>query len=126
MTQDAKYGGLKLTGKAYDVFKGREIVLGILEEEHIEDRKGKGRETEYEYDRVLFEKLRKKRKELADKASLPPYVIFSDKTLIEMAALFPRSGESLLRIHGVGPVKSKKYGTIFLDIIDRYCREHHK
>ena len=126
MTQDAKYGGLKLTGKAYDVFKGRETVLGILEEEHIEDRKGKGRETEYEYDRVLFEKLRKKRKELADKASLPPYVIFSDKTLIEMAALFPRSGESLLRIHGVGPVKSKKYGTIFLDIIDRYCREHHK
>jgi len=126
MTQDAKYGGLKLTGKAYDVFKGREIVLGILEEEHIERRKGKGRETEYEYDRVLFEKLRKERKELADKASLPPYVIFSDKTLIEMAALFPRSGESLLHIYGVGSVKHKKYGTIFLDIIDGYCREHHK
>ena len=128
MTQDAKYGGLKLTGKAYDVFKGREIVLGILEKDHLEHRKGKGKgkETEYEYDRVLFEKLRKERKELADKASLPPYVIFSDKTLIEMAALFPRSGESLLHIYGVGSVKSKKYGTIFLDIIDGYCRDHHK
>ena len=126
MTQDAEYGGLKLAGKAYDVFKGSEIVLGILEEEHIEDRKGKERETEYEYDRVLFEKLRKKRKELADKAGIPPYVIFPDKTLIEMAAFSPRSEESLLHIHGVGPVKYKKYGTIFLDIIDGYCREHHK
>jgi len=126
MTQNAEYGGLKLTGKAYDVFKGSEIVLGILEEEHIEERKGKGRETEYEYDRVLFEKLRKKRKELADKAGIPPYVIFPDKTLIEMAAFSPWSEESLLHIHGVGPVKYKKYGTIFLDIIDGYCREHHK
>ena len=126
MTQDAEYEGLKLAGKAYDVFKGSEIVLGILEEEHIEDRKGKGRETEHEYDSVLFEKLRKKRKELADKAGIPPYVIFPDKTLIEMAAFSPRSEESLLHIHGIGPVKYKKYGTIFLDIIDGYCREHHK
>jgi len=126
MTQDAKYGGLKLTGKAYDVFKGRETILGILEEEHLEHRKEKKRETEYEYDRVLFEKLRKKRKELADKASLPPYVIFPDKTLIEMAVFFPRSEESLLRIHGVGSVKSKKYGTVFLNIIDQYCCDHHK
>ncbi|MBE9547485.1 MAG: DNA helicase RecQ [Proteobacteria bacterium] len=124
MEQDTKYGGLKLTGKAYDVFKGREFVLGILEEEHIEDRKGKGKE--YDYDRVLFEKLRKKRKELADNAGIPPYVIFPDKTLIEMAAFFPRSEESLLRIHGVGSVKYKKYGAIFLDIIEQYYREHRK
>jgi ATP-dependent DNA helicase RecQ len=125
VTQDAKYGGLKLTGKAYDVFKGREIVLGMLEEEHLEDSKGKGRETEYEYDRVLFEKLRKKRKELADKAGTPPYAIFPDKTLIEMTAFYPRSEESLLCIHGVGSVKHKKYGALFLDIIVGYCREHH-
>ena len=125
MIQDAKYGGLKLTGRVYDVFKGREIVLGMLEEEHLDYSKEKGRETEYEYDRVLFGKLREKRKELADKAGVPPYVIFPDKTLIEMAAFYPLSEESLLCIHGVGSVKSKKYGSIFLDIIDGYCREHH-
>ncbi len=125
MIQDTKYGSLKLTGKAYDVLKGKEAVLGILEEEHLHDRKGKGKKYEYEHDHVLFEKLRKKRKELADKAGLPPYVIFPDKTLIEMAAFFPRSEESLLRIHGVGAVKYSKYGTIFLNIINEYCRDHH-
>jgi ATP-dependent DNA helicase RecQ len=67
----------------------------------------------------------KRRKELADKAGLLPYVIFPDKTLIEMAAFSPRSEESRLRIHGIGSVKYKKYGTIFLDIVEQYCREHH-
>jgi ATP-dependent DNA helicase RecQ len=124
MVQDTKYGSLKLTEKAYDVFKG-EPVLGILEEERIHDRKGKGKKYEYEHDNVLFEKLRKKRKELADKAGIPPYVIFPDKTLIEMAAHFPRSEESLLCVHGVGAVKYQKYGAIFIDIIDEYCRDHH-
>jgi len=124
MIQDAKYGGLKLTGRTYDVFKGREIVFGMLEED-LDYSKEKGRETEYEYNRVLFDKLREKRKELADKAGVPPYVIFPDKTLIEMAAFYPRSEESLLCIHGVGSVKSQKYGSIFLNIIDGYCREHH-
>ena len=125
MIQDTKYGSLKLTRKAYDVLKGKESVSGILEEEHLNDRKREGKKYEYEHDHVLFEKLRKKRKELADKAGLPPYVIFPDKTLIEMAAFFPRSGESLLRIHGVGAVKYSKYGAIFLNIINEYCRDHH-
>ncbi|OPX40557.1 MAG: DNA helicase RecQ [Desulfobacteraceae bacterium 4484_190.3] len=125
MIQDTKYGSLKLTRKAYDVLKGKESVSGILEEEHLNDRKREGKKYEYEHDHVLFEKLRKKRKELADKAGLPPYVIFPDKTLIEMAAFFPRSEESLLRIHGVGAVKYSKYGAIFLNIINEYCRDHH-
>lgn len=124
MIQDTKYGGLKLTGKAYDVFKGKEKVFGMIEEERVRYIKQKERDSEYEYDRVLFEKLRKKRKELADKAGVPPYVIFSDKTLIEMAVFFPRSDESLLHIHGVGSVKHKKYGSYFLDIIGSYCDEN--
>ena len=124
IVQDTKYGSLKLTEKAYDVLKGRELVFGILEEEHFPDRKEKKKKYEYEHDHVLFEKLRKRRKELADKAGIPPYVIFPDKTLIEMAAFFPRSRESLLHIHGVGSVKYNKYGTIFMNIIDEYCQEH--
>jgi ATP-dependent DNA helicase RecQ len=72
----------------------------------------------------MFEILRSKRKELADEAGVPPYVIFSDKTLMEMAVFFPQSGDSLLDIHGVGAVKCKKFGELFLNIIRMYCREN--
>ncbi len=124
MIQDEKYGGLKLTEKAYDVFKGQETVLGMIEVERMANVKKKETETEYDYDRILYEKLRKLRKDLADKAGVPPYVIFSDKTLIEMAVFYPRSKESLLYVYGVGSVKQKKYGSYFLDIINSHCKEH--
>ncbi|MBU1262178.1 RecQ family ATP-dependent DNA helicase, partial [bacterium] len=122
MTQDMEFGGLKLTQKAYNVFAGREVVMGMLEEERVDYTKT--REMEQEYDHILFEVLRKKRKELADKANLPPYVIFPDKTLIEMAVYFPQSNESLLGIYGLGSTKLERYGKIFLDIICQYCHEH--
>ncbi|HEX3033917.1 MAG TPA: RecQ family ATP-dependent DNA helicase, partial [Thermodesulfobacteriota bacterium] len=122
MVQDVEFGSLKLTKKAYDVFKGKEKVLGIIEEERAD--LVQKQEGEQECDRVLFEMLRKKRKELADEANLPPYVIFSDKTLIEMAAFFPQSEESLLDIHGVGTAKLQKFGETFLKIICQYCDKH--
>jgi len=122
MTQDLEFGSLKLTPKAWEVFRGKELVMGKLEEERRSYDQGK--EAEQDYDRVLFETLRKKRKELADNANVPPYVIFSDKTLIEMAVFFPQSQESLLTIHGVGAAKLEKYGAIFLVILHRYCKEH--
>jgi ATP-dependent DNA helicase RecQ len=68
--------------------------------------------------------LRNKRKELADAANVPPYVIFSDKTLAQMAAYFPQSKESLLNMSGMGKVKYERYGTDFLTIIKVYCREN--
>jgi ATP-dependent DNA helicase RecQ len=49
-------------------------------------------------------------------------VIFPDKTLIEMAIFFPQSPESLRHLHGVGSIKSERYGHYFLDIISRYCK----
>jgi ATP-dependent DNA helicase RecQ len=63
------------------------------------------------------------RKNLADDTGVPPYVIFSDRTLIELAAYFPQTMESLLDIHGVGIVKREKYGSIFLNLIQKYCRD---
>ncbi len=123
MIQDAKYGSLKLTEKAYDVFKGTEKVFGMIEEEDLRQVKQQKREVENDYDRVLFEKLRIMRKELADKAGVPPYIIFPDKTLIEMSTHYPRSDESLFYIHGIGTVKHKKYGAYFLDIINSYLEQ---
>jgi ATP-dependent DNA helicase RecQ len=70
--------------------------------------------------RVLFEKLRSKRLELAKAENVPPYVIFHDKTLTEMAARCPRSVAELAGVHGVGEAKLARYGQAFLEVI----REH--
>ena len=120
MTQDMQYGSLMLSDKAYEIFRGEGLVFGILEEERIDYAQGK--ESIQDYDQALFEMLRKKRKELADQANVPPYIIFPDKTLIELAIYFPQSEENLLNIHGVGAEKLKKYGDVFLQIVKAYCR----
>jgi ATP-dependent DNA helicase RecQ len=52
---------------------------------------------------------------------VPPFVIFADRTLAEMASAYPRTKEQLLGIHGVGRVKGEKYGELFTDIISEYC-----
>jgi ATP-dependent DNA helicase RecQ len=69
-------------------------------------------------DRALFEKLRAKRLELAKAQSVPPYVIFHDRTLAEMAARCPRSSAELAETPGVGAAKLARYGEAFLEIIN--------
>ena len=97
--------------------------MGVLQEAERVQKKGKKKE-ELEYNHALFALLRQKRKEMADEAGVPPYVIFSDKTLIEMAAYYPQSHESLLNISGVGQVKARQYGNSFLVVIKAYCEQH--
>ncbi|MDN7245081.1 DNA helicase RecQ [Planococcus shenhongbingii] len=65
----------------------------------------------------LFEELRKIRKELADKGGVPPFVIFSDKTLQDMCARRPKNAEDFLEVNGVGANKLEKYGEAFLEAI---------
>ncbi|MGK7376809.1 DNA helicase RecQ [Planococcus sp. 1R117A] len=65
----------------------------------------------------LFEELRKIRKELADKGGVPPFVIFSDKTLQDMCARRPKNAEDFLEVNGVGANKLEKYGEDFLEAI---------
>lgn len=120
LNHDMEFGSLKLTSQAWEVLKGKEQVFGKLIEQR--DDYAQYQENEQAYDHSLFEKLRQKRKELADKTNVPPYVIFPDKTLIEMAIFFPQSEESLLQLHGVGSVKFEKYGHIFLELICQYCQ----
>ena len=67
-----------------------------------------------EYDGALFEELRALRREIADAKGVPPFVVFGDVSLRQMAALFPQSAESLSRISGVGRVKLEEYGGRFL------------
>ncbi|MEP6895809.1 MAG: DNA helicase RecQ, partial [Chloroflexota bacterium] len=114
MKQEGEYHTLSLTAKALESLKKRETIFGVMQE--AERVRTKGKKTEVEYNSALFALLRQKRKELADEASVPPYVIFSDKTLTEMAAYYPQSLESLLNISGVGQAKLEKYGTTFLGV----------
>jgi len=78
-------------------------------------------ETAMEYDRELFEKLRSLRRQLADSFHVPPYVVFGDKTLQDMARIYPQRTESLSRISGVGGQKLRQYGPAFLQIIRAYA-----
>jgi len=71
-------------------------------------------------DEALFERLRSQRTSLARAESLPPYCIFNDRTLREMATHLPTSSASLLQIYGVGAAKASKYGEIFLGLIRDY------
>jgi ATP-dependent DNA helicase RecQ len=118
LNQDMEFGGLSLTDKAWKIMRGEEKVLGRLVEQRVEQET----EEEKKYDRVLFDILRKERKRLADSANVPPYVIFPDRTLMEMATFFPQSEMRLMDIHGVGAAKQKTYGPLFLNIIREYCK----
>lgn len=123
LVQDLEYGSLKLTPKAQEVLRGKEKFFGTVQEEAAELAETAEQTEILEHDSELFELLRKLRKELADAQNVPPYVVFADKALTEMATYFPQSRTSFGRIYGVGEAKLEKYGTDFLQAISRYCRE---
>ena len=122
LKQEGEFHTLGLTPKALESLKKRETIFGVVQE--AERVKIKGVKANIEYNSALFALLRQKRKELADEAGVPPYVIFSDKTLVEMAVYYPQSSESLLKISGVGQVKLEKYGKPFLEVLKAYCKKH--
>ncbi|NOI40800.1 ATP-dependent DNA helicase RecQ [Vibrio sp. 070316B] len=76
------------------------------------------------YDKKLFAKLRKLRKSIADEDGLPPYVVFSDATLIDMAEVLPTSYGEMLAVNGVGQRKLDKYADPFLDLIQEHITTH--
>ncbi|MDV2482053.1 DNA helicase RecQ [Methanoculleus sp. Wushi-C6] len=78
-------------------------------------------EAEEDYDEALFARLRSLRKVLADLENVPPFVIFNDRSLREMARRRPASGVELLRISGVSEAKLQRYGRRFLDAIEKHC-----
>lgn len=122
MFQDMEFGSLKLTPKAWEVTRGNQDVFARVEER--QEKYTQHESTEHIFDHTLFELLRQQRKKLADDSNLPPYIIFPDKTLIEMATYFPQSQEILMQLHGVGSVKFKKYGQTFLNLLCEYCQKH--
>lgn len=102
---------LKVTALGADVLQGKEKVSRKIS---IKATKALSENDD------LFEALRQLRRELAEKQGVPPFVIFSDKTLHEMSAVMPTNDSQMLDVKGVGENKLDKYGEQFLDVISNY------
>lgn len=96
--------------------QGKNVLLG---KEKVW-RKGEMVTSAVAADDPLFNELRALRLKLAQQAGVPPFVIFSDKTLRDMVAKMPVSDEELLTVQGVGETKLERYGEAFLEIIESY------
>ncbi len=114
------YGALKLNEKSRPLLRG-EVELPLRRDLLVKRKASKPKaavpETVAEEDRDLWEALRSHRKQLADENDVPPYVIFHDSTLRQMAADKPQNAEELLAISGVGKTKLERYGEAFLGVI---------
>ncbi|MBM7551880.1 DNA helicase RecQ [Thalassobacillus pellis] len=104
-----KFPTLQLTSKAVDVLKGEKQVWMKIEKTTTT--------AAVDYNEELFEDLRNLRKEIADEHNLPPYVIFSDATLKDIARYLPASKSEMLAIKGVGERKYQQYGETFLETV---------
>jgi ATP-dependent DNA helicase RecQ len=112
-----EHGGLSFGPAARAILKGEETVEIVLPPKRERRRKDRA-DTLQEYPAdPLFEALRTRRRDLAKAAGVPPYVIFHDSTLREMAALKPVTPGGLGQISGVGQRKLEDYGEAFLAVI---------
>jgi ATP-dependent DNA helicase RecQ len=111
-----EHGGLQLGGDAKAILKGEQSVEIVVPPPSARSRRRRGGEANPIGD-PLFEALREVRRELARTAGLPPYVIFHDATLREMAAMKPQTLSELAEIGGVGARKLEAYGQDFVNAI---------
>jgi ATP-dependent DNA helicase RecQ len=114
------YPVLTLTSLARQKLKSKEKIFLALEMEGFRTSAS----GEERYDKGLFEKLKNLRFGLARKLGVPPYLVFSDATLAEMATHFPENLPSFRRIHGVGQLKAERYGAEFIRVVKNYRIEN--
>lgn len=126
-----EYGVLKLSKRAFDFLKKPYPVSMTLNtvfpknDERIEDENAILHDSALSAgDEVLYEQLKQLRKEEGHKKQLPPYVLFSDYSLMEMATIYPTSLEALEKINGISKGKAQKFGQPFLTLIQEYIEEN--
>jgi ATP-dependent DNA helicase RecQ len=112
------YGGLSFGPAAKPILKGEATVELVLPPKRAARRRGPA--ADYPHD-PLFEALRARRSALAKEAGLPPYVIFHDSTLREMAKLKPTTLATLSRLSGVGAAKLERYGEAFVEVVQAHA-----
>ncbi|MGK0184992.1 MAG: ATP-dependent DNA helicase RecQ [Verrucomicrobiales bacterium] len=123
------YGVPKLTEEAWQVMRGQR-AFARHEDTRTEPEKERGRrnrrpvDDNLPYHHGMFEDLRQKRKAIADASGLPPYVVFSDRTLRQMAAYMPQDVAQFSQLHGIGAHKLETYGKSFLTAISDFLKLH--
>ncbi|WP_026790203.1 DNA helicase RecQ [Pleomorphomonas oryzae] len=119
------HGGLSISEAGRQFLREKPVLmLRVPAKPQVSRSKKAGRQASTvlpEADQALFQALREKRTELARAQNVPPYVIFHDKTLIELAAERPGSRSEMAKIPGVGEAKLDRYGEAFLAVIAEHC-----
>lgn len=116
----ANYSVIKLTPAARPLLRG-ELKIKLAKPRIRKKSKPETKRktsTNLPYDETLFEKLRELRKKIATELNVPPYIIFGDATLIQMAQLKPSNPKQMLEVNGVGQVKLERFGDAFLTCLN--------
>jgi len=122
LRQVGEYNCLEVTPAGRQLLKGQAtpmlLRLQVAESAQTVDDQWEG------VDRELFEELRGMRNRLAIQKQVPPYIIFSDATLRDLARQRPSNLAGLARIHGLGAQKQKEFGAVILHTVKEWCQSH--
>ena len=116
-TVGSQYPVIQIAQDGWAVLKGEQQVTRRQEERPARLRTQLAESPDTA---ALFELLRQKRRELADKQGVPPFMVFSDKTLHDMAQVKPQTSRDFLEVNGVGQQKLARYGQLMMDVIGEY------
>ena len=117
------YPTLAVTSEGRNFLNRRENLTLTRPKPEVDGSAGRDSD-QLDYDRALFEQLRTLRKEIADTRGVPPFVVFGDVSLQQMAYYFPQSNESFSRISGVGTTKLQEFGDSFLQVVRDYAHKN--
>lgn len=121
-TASAEHGGFALTPKGEDILFGRETIMLRSDPLRRRERREKAAANLDEATDRILSALKRKRRELAQEEGVPAYVIFADRTLIDMAEKRPATLDEMLAVHGVGERKVARYGDAFLEALEEALR----
>lgn len=125
LTQNPRFGVLKLTQEGERVVEGKERVQGTaVSEKRQPSTKSPKKLRDSPASPELFELLRARRSSIAAKKGVPPYTILAHRSLIEMATVYPQTRDEFREIYGVGRAKAVLYADDFLEVIRDFCAEH--
>ena len=119
-----KYPTISVAQKGIQFLKQKELIELPKMREDMEEREESISRRKMRYDFDLFEKLRILRKQIADENKVPPFMIFSDVSLQEMAHYFPIDKNNFSKIEGVGSKKLESFSELFLDVINNHIKEN--
>jgi ATP-dependent DNA helicase RecQ len=122
------FGVIKITAKGIDFIENPHSIKLTQDHNYEEEVKEEQEQEEVQqaagHDETLFDMLKALRKKIAQQKNLPPYVLFQDPSLKEMATTFPTKMEDLAHVGGVGQGKAQKFGAPFLALIQKYVDEN--